>query len=263
MRHLSQDDLILHHYREAGPGMVKHLADCPECQENFEQLSCMLSAIALPEPPPRGEDYGAEVWGRIRHKLNEGKTAMPWWALSRRWAAVATIAGLIGIAFVAGRYTSRPPANWPAKPLEATNNLQLPQKVLVVALGDYLDRSEMLLVEVAHADRPEDLDLNAQRRYASELVATNRLYRQTAQRIGDRDTDALLDQLERVLVQLEHTPQGATPTDIQQLRQEIESGALLFRVRVAQVNMRAEAKSGHRTETREDPSTPQDPTPIL
>jgi len=64
---------------------------------------------------------------------------------------------------------------------------------LVVALGDYLDRSEMLLVEVAHADRPEDLDLNAQRRYASELVATNRLYRQTAQRIGDRDTDALLD----------------------------------------------------------------------
>ena len=86
MRHLSQDDLILHYYREAGPGMVKHLADCPECQENFEQLSCMLSAIALPEPPPRGEDYGAEVWGRIRHKLNEGKTAMPWWALSRRWA---------------------------------------------------------------------------------------------------------------------------------------------------------------------------------
>src|SRR5262249_59691199 len=78
MRHLSQDDLILHYYREAGPGIVKHLADCPECQENFEQLSCMLSATALPEPPPRGEDYGAEVWGRIRHELNEGKTARSW-----------------------------------------------------------------------------------------------------------------------------------------------------------------------------------------
>jgi hypothetical protein len=121
----------------------------------------------------------------------------------------------------------------------------------------------MLLVEVAHANRPEDLDLNTQRRYATELVATNRLYRQTAQRVGDAGTDALLDQLERVLLQLAHTPQGATPADIQQLRQEIESGGLLFKVRVAQVHVQSEAKSGIRARTAEDPNSLQNQRPIL
>jgi hypothetical protein len=187
---------------------------------------------------------------------------MPRWEVSRRWAVVATVAILIAVAFVAGRYTSRPPANSPRPPFEATNNPQLPQKVLVVALGDYLDRSEMLLVEVAHANRPEDLDLNTQRRYATELVATNRLYRQTAQRVGDAGTEALLDQLERVLLQLAHTPQGATSADIQQLRQEIESGGLLFKVRVAEVDMESEAKS-RRGRTAQDSSSPQDQRPIL
>jgi len=258
MKHLSQNDLIRHYYGEGGAGIARHIGECVECHAKFEQLYWTLSAIALPEPPPRGEDYGAEVWSRIGHKLNERTRPIPWWGLPRRWAAALTIAVLIAIAFVAGRYTNRPPAN---PPVDATDNRLLPQRVLVVALGDYLDRSEILLVEVAHAKRPEDLGLNTQQRFARELLATNRLYRQTAQSVGDADTDALLDQLERVLLQVEHTPQGATASDIQQLRQEIESGALLFKVRVAQVNMKAQAKSSNRARAAEDPSTLQ--TPIL
>jgi len=260
MKHLSQNDLILHYYGEGGAGIAKHIGECAACQADFEDLQRALSAIALPEPPMRGEDYGAEVWSRIDHKLSKRTTAIPWWALPRRWAAVAAIVVLIAVAFLAGRYTKRPPAK---SPVEATDNRQLPQRVFLVALGDHLDRSELLLVEVAHAKRPEDLDLNMQRHYASELVARNRLYRQTAQRVGDADTEALLDQLERVLLQLEHTPQDATASDIQQLRQEIESGALLFKVRAVQVNMKAEAKSSNRARTAEDPSTLQDQTPIL
>jgi hypothetical protein len=260
MKHLSQDDLVLHYYGERSAGVTQHIARCPECREKFEQLSSMLSAIALPEPPLRGEDYGAEVWSRIRPKLNERTTTVPWWAVPYRWAAVATVALLIAIAFVAGRYTNRPRVN---PSVEATKNGQLPQKVLVVALGDYLDRSEMLLVEVAHATRPEDLDLNAQRHYASELVASNRLYRQTAQRLGDADTGALLDQLERVLLQVEHAPQGATAADIQQLRQQIESDGLLFKVRVAQVQMKSKSNFGNRARTAQGSSTFQDHKQIL
>jgi hypothetical protein len=263
MKHLSQDELTLHYYGESGAGAAKHIVECLECRAEFEQLSQTLSAIVLPEAPSRGENFGCKVWSRIRHKLPERTKAMPRWEVSRRWAAVVTVAILIAVAFVAGRYTNRPPRNSPRPPFEATNNPQLPQKVVVVALGDYLDRSEMLLVEVAHAKRPEDLDLNTQRRYASELIATNRLYRQTAQRVGDAGAEALLDQLERVLLQLAHTPQGATSADIQQLRQEIESGGLLFKVRVAEVHMESQAKSRSRARTAQDPSSPQDQRPIL
>jgi len=260
MKHLSQEDLVLHYYAEGGAKISEHIGECPECHANFEQLSRSLSAISLPEPPLRGENYGAEVWNGIRPKLAERSTAAWWWMFPRRSVAVAAVALLIVMAFVAGRYSKRPPVN---PPREATNKGQLPQKVLVVALGDYLDRSEMLLVEVAHANRPEDLDLNTQRRYAHELVASNRLYRQTAQRVGDVETGALLDQLERVLLQVEHAPQSATAADIQQLREEIDSGALLFKIRVVQVHMKAEAKSGNRAGNVEDPNTLQDQRPIL
>ena len=111
MNHLSQDDLVLHYYGEGGAGAAKHIAECSECQANYEQFSSMLSAITLPEPPPRGEDYGAEVWSKIGPKLKERTTATPWWALPHRWAAVATVAVLITIAFLAGRYTKRLPAS--------------------------------------------------------------------------------------------------------------------------------------------------------
>jgi hypothetical protein len=260
MKHLSQGDLILNYYGESGAEIVQHIAECTECHKKFEQLSLTLSAIALPEPPSRGANYSAEVWSKIRPKLNERKTTTVWLVTPRRWAAVAAVAVLIAVAFVAERYTNRPPAQ---SPVEATNNAQLPQKVLVVALDDYLDRSEMLLVEVAHAKAPEDLDLNTQRHYASELIVTNRLYRQTAQRVGDADTDALLDELERVLLQVEHTPQDATASDIQQLRQEIESGGVLFKVRVAQVHMKARAKSGNRAGTVQNTNALRDQTPII
>src|SRR6185312_10358691 len=106
--------------------------------------------ISLPEPPLRGENYGAEVWNGIRPKLAERSTAAWWWMFPRRSVAVAAVALLIVMAFVAGRYSKRPPVN---PPREATNKGQLPQRVLVVALGDYLDRSEMVVVEVAHANR--------------------------------------------------------------------------------------------------------------
>jgi hypothetical protein len=260
MKHLSQDDLILHYYGEGSDGITKHIAKCSECRANFDQLSWTLSAIALPEPPVRGEGYSAEVWSRIRPKLKARTAPTSWLALPRRWAVVASVAVLIAIAFLVGRYTNRPSAKFS---VEATDDAQLPQKVLGIALADYYDRSEMLLLEVAHANRPEDLDLNTQRRYASELVATNRLYRQTAQRVGDAETSALLDHLDRVLLQVAHTPQGATAADIQQLRQQIDSGALLFKVRVAQVQIKAQAESGNRARTAEDPATLQDHNPIL
>ena len=248
MKHLSQSDLIMQYYGEGGAAVPKHLAECGECRMSFERLSSELSAITLPQPPARPEDYGAEVWRKLRNQLPEHVAAVPWWAVPRRWAAVVTVAVLFAVAFLAGRYTGREPM----KPMEATNDSQLPQKVLVVALGDYLDRSEMLLVEVAHATSPEDLDFNTQRRYASELIATNRLYRQTAQRVGDAGTDALLDQLERVLLQVAHTPEGATAADIQQLRHEIETGGLLFKVRVAQVHMKSEAKPRNASKAGQD-----------
>jgi anti-sigma factor RsiW len=67
------------------------------------------------------------------------------------------------------------------------------------AVGDHLERSQMVLVELAHADTSGELDISAERQLADDLVASNRLYRQTAQQMGHANVAGLLDELERVL----------------------------------------------------------------
>ena len=235
MKHLTQDTLILHYYGESGRSAARHLADCPQCRQEFQELSRMLAAIRAPQAPPRAADYGAQVWRNLRPHLPEPAPANAWWRIPQRWAVVGAVAALVIAAFLAGRYAGHvtPPA--PAQASAAT-----PQKVLLVALGDHLDRSEMLLIEVAHAQSPQDLDVNVERRHADDLLAANRLYRQTAQRVGDTATVAVLDDLERVLLQLAHAPDD--PATLEQLRRQIEAGGLLFKVRVVQLNVKDEVK---------------------
>lgn len=237
MSHLTPDELILHYYGESGQATTQHLAACAQCRAEFAELRQVLSVIRPPQTPARAADYGASVWHNLRPHLPERAAAQPWWKMPRRWAVVGAMAALLIAAFLAGRFAGRGPAPAPA-PTQAST--AAPQRVLLVALGDHLDKSEMLLVEVAHASSPDDLA--AERARAGELIASNRLYRQTALRVGDTATVAVLDDLERVLLELAHQPESSTPADLRELRRQIESGGLLFKVRVVQLNVKDEVK---------------------
>ena len=71
--------------------------------------------IAAPEAPERGEQYGLEVWQRIRHQLPD--RPQPWWATffrPDRLGLAAAAAMLVLVAFVAGRVWPRLPAGAPA-----------------------------------------------------------------------------------------------------------------------------------------------------
>lgn len=236
MKHLTQDDLVLHYYGEARRSAAHHLAECSQCREEFQELSRVLAAIRAPQTPPRAAEYGAQVWHNLRPHLPEKAPASSWWLAPRRWAAMAAVAALVIAAFLAGRYAERVRPQNPTEAVKAAS----PEGVLLVALGDHLDRSEMLLVEIAHADSPQDLDVNLERRHADDLLAANRLYRQTAQRVGDKATVAVLDDLERVLLQLAHAPDD--PASLEQLQRQINAGGLLFKVRVVQLNVKDEVK---------------------
>ncbi|HEU5451809.1 MAG TPA: hypothetical protein VFU76_07490 [Terriglobales bacterium] len=236
MKHLTQDDLVLHYYGETGRSAAHHLAECSQCRAEFQELSRVLAAIRAPEAPPRSTEYGAQVWHNLRPHLPEKAAASSWWLMPRRWAAMATVAALIVAAFLAGRYAERVR---PQNPTVAAKTAS-PEGVLLVALGDHLDRSEMLLVEIAHAESPKDLDVTVERRHADDLLAANRLYRQTAMRVGDTATVAVLDDLERVLLQLAHAPDD--PAALEQLQRQIEAKGLLFKVRVVQLNVKDEVK---------------------
>ena len=79
-RHYSEDDLTLYYYGEGRrpEAIERHLAGCPACASLYRDISSTLVMISPGEVPERGDQYGLEVWQRIRHKLPERPE--PWWA---------------------------------------------------------------------------------------------------------------------------------------------------------------------------------------
>jgi hypothetical protein len=236
MSHVSDDDLVLLHYREdAGGEAEAHVAGCAECAERLRALAETLSLATLPDPPERGDDYGAQVWARLRPELGlSAASASPKVVPFRRrlWpqlAGFAAIAAALVLAFMLGRrFPSEP------QPLSA----EVRARVLLVAVGEHLERSQMVLVELANAPAGEVLNVAPQRAVADELVASGRLYREAAVRTGDPALAAVLEELERVLVEVAAGPDALQPADLEKLQQRIESRGLLFKVRVVGTQVR-------------------------
>jgi hypothetical protein len=236
MKHLEQEQLVAHYYGDAGKDVANHLADCYECRTEFANIQRTLTAIVPPVAPARGPDYGTHVWNRLRGHLPEAQRKRQWWLKPQRWAAVGAMAALVAVAFLAGRHTA---------PNNPTTAKSLPpqvvkERVLMVALGDHLERSQVVLMEVAHA--ADAKDVSVVRDEAEDLVGSNRLYRQTALGIGDRKTADVLDQLERALIEIAHSSPEEGKAQIEQLQRQIESQGLLFKVQVIHSNVQKEIR---------------------
>jgi hypothetical protein len=70
------------------------------------------------------------------------------------------------------------------------------------------------------------------------LISANRLYRDASTAAGDETVAAVLDELERSLLELVHGPATLTPQQLDQIRLRLEGAALLFRVRVLSEELR-------------------------
>lgn len=206
--HPTEEDLVMLYYREAPDGIRAHLERCPECRAAFRNLARVLDACDdLPVPEPRA-GFESRMWSRIRPQLHPRKR--------NRWLVWAAAAAMLAAAFLAGRF-SRPRTELPAPAMLAEGR----QRVLAMALSEHLERSQMMLTEFANG--PE---VSGERQRARDLLDENRLYRQAASDAGDPALAQVLDQLERVLLDLSH---GSDPAAI---RSRIESESLLFKLRV-------------------------------
>jgi hypothetical protein len=58
------------------------------------------------------------------------------------------------------------------------------------------------------------------------------LYRETAEQQGDAALASVLDELERVLLDVAHSPQEISPAKLESLQKRIEARGILFKVRV-------------------------------
>jgi hypothetical protein len=234
MKHLSEEQLIAYQDGESAgrDAAAAHINSCAECQGELHRLAEMLAAYqALPVPDP-GEEYGRRVWQQIAPRLKEKQSH--WWQVflePRRLTAAGLVGALLLVAFLAGRVSKRVDHGDAALTAE-----QVRQRVLLLAVGEHLGRSEMVLMEIANAG-PEgasvkQVNLSSQRRRAEELLDENRLYRQTALQEGDTGIANVLDELERVLLDVAHSPGNVTPAQFKSIRQRIDDDGLLFKLRV-------------------------------
>jgi hypothetical protein len=227
--HLGDDDLVLHYYGEADAATAAHLEACPDCGERFERIRATLGRIADEVPEP-GPDYESRLWERLRPSL-------PLSPPSRRWPGrslvlpTALAASLLG-AFLLGRQT-RPPDETPP----------VRERILLVAVGDHLERSEVLLLELLNAEGQADTG-----EAAEDLLAENRLYRQAALRAGDTGVASVLDELERVLVEAASAPEPGNGLD--DLRRLIESRGLVLKVHRVGSRLRDEGRTRPGPEAR-------------
>jgi hypothetical protein len=129
-------------------------------------------------------------------------------------------------AFLAGQFTSTPPATIQT----AATPRVAPERVLLVDLGDHLDRSELALVEFVSGT--DAAHMASSRERVEELVAANRLYRRTAVTSGDPAVADVLDELERVLIEIAGTAPTASTADLDIVRHRIDTRGLLFKVRI-------------------------------
>jgi hypothetical protein len=238
MNHLSEEQLILHYYGEEDDALPaeRHLAECDDCRALYGSLQRALNVVdSLPVPEP-GPEYAERVWKRIEHRLPARRSVRRVWALPAPWrwaAAGAAFAALLVAAFLAGRSYPHP-----RQPAQLAADPQAGERILLVAVGDYLERSQMVLIELANARSQGSLDISAEQERAVDLVSENRLYQQTAGRTGDAAVASVLDELERVLLDITHAPSRLSPAELEKLRQRLEAEGILFKIRVLGSNVR-------------------------
>ena len=196
-----------------------------------ELIEQCMEAISVPE---RGPDYGQQVWERIEGRLaamaapRPARVFFPW-----RWALATGFAALLVMAFLAGRFFP-----WSALPEPVASDALVRERVLKAAVADYLERSQVVLVELSNASPKGVLDITDEQERAADLVTENRLYRQTAARTGDAAVAGVLEELERVLLEIAHAPSQISPGELETLRGRLDADGILFKIRVLGSNVR-------------------------
>jgi hypothetical protein len=256
--HLTDEDLILHFYGD-GPmdreaEIDAHLRSCAACGQVWAELRQTLAfadAATVPEPGPGFERV---MWAKVQQRLETpddlgGRSIRParsWlrgaWLLPAAAALVAIVAGTYGWRHFMTPQEQTAAVRPVATPAVASADAKSRERVLLTALDDQFQQSEMLLVEIMNA--PESTgELGFERDTAGDLLDSSRLYRMTAQQNGDVRLSQMLEELEGVLIEIAHSPERMDKKDFNSLRARIDGADLLFKVRAVSTQIQDRRKS--------------------
>ena len=245
MNHPTEEQLILYHYGEVEgrDRIASHLEACASCRANYQALQRVLEAVNTMPVPQRTQGYGAEVWRQLRPQIVQATALrrLDFWQLFQwpRWAVAGALASLVLIAFLAGRFW--PQRDSTAEPLIAKSpqpiSRQARERVLLKEIGDHLERSQLALIELINSKTNGVVDISLEQSLARQLVDVNRLYRQSAARLGDAGMASVLEDLERTLLEIAHSSSRPEAGELDEILFKVRATGLQLRVREQQTQI--------------------------
>jgi len=268
--HITDEELLLDFYGEATPEQRQeiraHLEQCARCRALDRELRAVLALVdrePAVDPPPGFEQ---ELWARLEPVVSASRgparlepvvsgerraaagtaASTPWSFEWPRWVLAASVAALAAGSFSLGRVWDGP-AQVTAPAADARD---LGELVFRSEVEEHLERSQRVFVELVNADdEAAPVVLASDRDRAADLVAAGRLYRRSAEEIGDTATRDLLEDVERVLVEIANGSADETSNALSEVRARISEQDLIFRLRVMTAAMRArDERAGFRSQ---------------
>jgi len=230
MREL-EEKLVAYYYGEASNRheIERLLAEDESVRKEFENLSALLDSVQPSSAPRLDASFGERMWERVDRSLQAERREAAAIKRNRQWMAVAAclLVGLAGMGYLQWR-----------TPEPAVVGLSdgARQRLLLLAVAEHFDRSHLLLAELINAPGAEVVDVSRQKETAAELLAENRLYQQTARLAQRHALLFLLEEIERVLIELRNAPARSRPADLDRLRESIEGPGLLFKIQIFQAD---------------------------
>lgn len=274
--HLNEDDLILHYYGEAGDtaedrrseaGIDAHLASCTDCGAAWQQLRRVMETIdAAPAPEP-GRGFERDVWARLAAEpelfpvefsrlVNRGNSTGKSSGKSSGWRAwfsaprLVLVGGLAAVVLVVGALRMTTDVA-PAPETAAADAETHRERVMLAAVSEHIEQSQVVLVELANAEtRDGGVDVTLERTAADDLVSSGRLYRETAIATGNMQLATLLEELEMVLVDIARGPEALSAEQLSAIRQQIETQELIFKLQVLGADVKARRDTPRPTSQR-------------
>lgn len=218
--------------------VARHLESCIQCRSDLSEITDVTSMLQRSNPADsRSEEFWQGLSDRIQQQLSPVRpTPVPlntriglFWELYRHPALGITGAMAILMAVLSWQYfSSTPRAAFEPVPIPSTGLIDDAQSV-----HSYLRKSKALLVGISNMRSVEGqtFDLSAEQLASRELVKKSRKLREQS---SMEASPYLIDNLERILIELANIDHPAHQSNLDLIREGIREENLLFKIRMAE-----------------------------
>ncbi len=248
-------------YQELSPRRQRafdaHLASCPDCAEEYQQLSWTLKVMDQRQAPAVDPAYWEGFWNRLSSRLEPEKhrTRLPDWrawfppvAIPVRpaWVMVTAAVLLVATGIFIGRSTYLSRTGAPTHARAAVLDPALVAEFNTLA-GRYLERSKVILLGMDNFDVSEDdlvtLDFSRQQLLSQELVHQGRELKMHQVAATNEGLRMLIEEIERILMQLANSEGEEQEWTIRLIQDGIEKNSILLKITLEELGQ-SEAPAG-------------------